>query len=565
MPSSSSPSPYRHPELSPQLQLQLAEDDYLPQKRKKKGDNWKGNKSMQHVTLQQIEAARSDLGVLLPYVRRMTRTRDRRMYLAMLSKKKHTRAAVCHALDMKQKINDTEWKEIGIHARYPGPLQPVPKTQIFRSRVPQAILLKLLNFLEDPGNLQKFAFGTMAREILGGTDYVELDKVERMQKLQTLATKFILGLNSEMENMESLLPHEERCEHVNRNTFCRCRKKRNHTGKCKWTPKGSICETTAKNLIESMTGNDMIALCGLDDTKVEKGRDNFIALRDMADDICNTSEEAKVIKDGIDEVEIFHQSNFMQHLQQNGTHECNCLTCGFYNKKQPNDIVCQHVDSHQPSCEQCSKGFAIILQLQEQITEKYEEKQKLFQIDYNLKSLDDLQIECNNRDLPSDGTKADLVLLLQENDNKELEAEPLDFSSGGMKVKHMRAECKKRKIPSSGNRDDLMLRLMESEEDIAKNKPKYKLRTLNTAERMELDLLEEQLYDIGLRKQDFVEYRSHLARHQAEDDYAKLELENLEDDEAIVTCDYKMKLLACFLERIKRNGLVKEVQQCLVL
>ena len=278
---------------------------------------------MIHVTQQQIEVVHNDLGELLPYVRRMTRSRDRRPYLAMLKKKKHSRAAVCHALDMKQKINDTEWKEIGIHAKYPGPLQPVPKTQIFRSRVPQAILLKLLRFLEDPGNLQKFAFGTMAREILGGTDFVQLDRVDMMQKLQTLATKFIMGLISEMENMESQLPHEERCEEVNRNTFCRCRKKRGHAGNCKWTPKGSICETTAKNLIASLTGNEMKALCGLDDTKVEKGRDNFIALRDMADTICNTSEEAKVIKDSIDEVEIFHQSNFMQHLQKHGTHECN--------------------------------------------------------------------------------------------------------------------------------------------------------------------------------------------------------------------------------------------------
>ena len=151
--------------------------------------------------------------------------------------------------------------------------------------------------MEHPGNLQKFAYGTISREILGGTDFVELDKVERMQKLQTLAIQFIMGLNSEIENMDDQLPHEEQCEEVNRNTFRRCCKERKHAGNCKWTPKGSICETTAKNLIASMTHNDMKGLMGLDDTKVEKGRDNFIALRDMADEICNTSEEAKVIKE----------------------------------------------------------------------------------------------------------------------------------------------------------------------------------------------------------------------------------------------------------------------------
>ena len=63
---------------------------------------------------------------------------------------------------------------------------------------------------------------------------------------------------------------------------------------------------------------------------------------------------------------------------------------------------------------------------------------------------------------------------------------------------------------------------------------------------MQLDLLEEQVHDIELRKQDLIEYRSHLARHKSEDDYAKKVMEDLEDDEAIVTSDYKMKLLSCF-------------------
>ena len=63
---------------------------------------------------------------------------------------------------------------------------------------------------------------------------------------------------------------------------------------------------------------------------------------------------------------------------------------------------------------------------------------------------------------------------------------------------------------------------------------------------MQLDLLEEQVHDIEVRKQDLIEYRSHLARHKSEDDYAKQVMENLEDNEAIVNSDYKMKLLSCF-------------------
>ena len=61
------------------------------------------------------------------------------------------------------------------------------------------------------------------------------------------------------------------------------------------------------------------------------------------------------------------------------------------------------------------------------------------------------------------------------------------------------------------------------------------------------------MHDIGLRKQDLIEYRSHLARHKSEDDYAKQVMENLKDDEAIVTSDYKMKLLCCFFrENMKK-------------
>ena len=222
---------------------------------------------------------------------------------------------------------------------------------------------------------------------------------------------------------------------------------------------------------------------------------------------------------------------------------------GFYNKKKPNEIVRQHTDSHQSSCEQCSKGFVIILQLQEQITEKYEAKQASLRMIYHLQSIFILRNECIDRGLPSDGTYDELVLRLEENDTQKIK--PIEFEL--MRVSDMRTECKKRKIPSSGNRDDLLPRLHEYEEDLKQYRPKYKLRTLNEAERMELDLLEEQLHDIELRKQDFVQYRSHLARHQSENDYAKLELENLEDDEAIVTCDYKMKLLACFFRENQKK------------
>ena len=91
------------------------------------------------------------------------------------------------------------------------------------------------------------------------------------------------------------------------------------------------------------------------------------------------------------------------------------------------------------------------------------------------------------------------------------------------------------------------------------------MRKLNGDERLELDILEELMHDIEVRKQDFIEYRSHLARHKLEDEYNKTVMENLQDDEAIVTSDYKMKLLSCFFRKNQKKFLVNEEQHYLGL
>ena len=57
-------------------------------------------------------------------------------------------------------------------------------------------------------------------------------------------------------------------------------------------------------------------------------------------------------------------------------------------------------------------------------------------------------------------------------------------------------------------------------------------------EQIELDSLEELVQDIEARKQDLIEYRSHLARHKSEEDYGESVIENLLDDEAIINSDY---------------------------
>ena len=70
---------------------------------------------------------------------------------------------------------------------------------------------------------------------------------------------------------------------------------------------------------------------------------------------------------------------------------------------------------------------------------------------------------------------------------------------------------------------------------------------------MALDILEERVHDIDVRQNDLDEYRSYLARHKSEYSYAKELIEKLEDDAALVTCDYKMKLLSCFFRENQKN------------
>jgi hypothetical protein len=54
------------------------------------------------------------------------------------------------------------------------------------------------------------------------------------------------------------------------------------------------------------------------------------------------------------------------------------------------------------------------------------------------------------------------------------------------------------------------------------------------------------------------EYRGHLARHVSEDTYAQSKIGNLADDVAIVTSDYKMKILSCFFRETRKKWFGKQ-------
>ena len=187
-------------------------------------------------------------------------------------------------------------------------------------RISEDLLQGILEFLEAPGNIQRYAFGSQLRQVLGGDDAVELDNVSWLKKLDKLTGDFIMGLCSKMEAMmaDNLPSSECRCQKTERGTFRRCMKERGHDGKCAFTPKGSISATTVRELISCLTAGDIKSLSGLDNVRVLKGRDNFKSLQEISKEVFESKEAGAVIK-RIDECELYYQTDYIPHLQVVGS------------------------------------------------------------------------------------------------------------------------------------------------------------------------------------------------------------------------------------------------------
>jgi hypothetical protein len=76
---------------------------------------------------------------------------------------------------------------------------------------------------------------------------------------------------------------------------------------------------------------------------------------------------------------------------------------------------------------------------------------------------------------------------------------------------------------------------------------------------------EEAWYQLIQCPDNLVEYWSHLVRHASEDEAAAKQMEELRDDQVVITLDYKMKVLSCSFGRTRKNGLASEAQLYLVL
>lgn len=231
------------------------------------------------------------------------------------------------------KISNREYSNIQSHARGVGAWEPVERVKGFKNRMNPRVILGLFHLLSDPNSLQRHAFGQKFVETFGGRDFVMMDRIETNEKASTLAAKFVVSLFDEGDALANGdIPESHlRCQKIERYTFRRCLCQRDHTEKkCQFTQKNGCSMRFATDLIKTLTGGELKQLTGLDDIKVERGRDNFIRIRRLIDQLCDPAERIE-LKKQVDEVELFHKTDFPNHLERVSEFACSCLTCGFYN------------------------------------------------------------------------------------------------------------------------------------------------------------------------------------------------------------------------------------------
>jgi hypothetical protein len=106
---------------------------------------------------------------MLARIKSLKAPRARRPYLALLRREgvMYVQKAVVEKV-VGIKICAEEWKNIALHARNPGPVKPVKKTEIFRNRVHEKNIIKLMQCCEDTDSVQRFAYGQQTSLVLGG-------------------------------------------------------------------------------------------------------------------------------------------------------------------------------------------------------------------------------------------------------------------------------------------------------------------------------------------------------------------------------------------------------------
>jgi hypothetical protein len=179
---------------------------------------------------------------------------------------------------------------------------------VFWNKIKKELLLKMIHHLDDHRNVQRLAVGRKLVQIMGGQQCVELDNVPRNKTCAVLAAEFIVKVGKRWDAMvmaedgtfQPLPQSAECCQCLEKGTGRHCMKVCGHEKwpengsgeedetdpihyKHKYTPPGLISLTTTMELVGTLTGKELKAMCGLDDIKVAKGMENFKGKHEIVD------------------------------------------------------------------------------------------------------------------------------------------------------------------------------------------------------------------------------------------------------------------------------------------
>jgi hypothetical protein len=285
-----------------------------------------------YISTTRVQEIRKKIGEFNLHAMQGMKVKARRKLLAVAaSSVKTRRREVEEAVGFS--ISEKEYTNIRLHALHPGPMKEAKKIVIRRRKVKDGLITALLHSLESGGKLQRNAFGTKVIEIVGGLEHVTTENIERSQKVSEIAAQFLCELFNEAEAVANgtLVIPENRCKRSERDSRRQCLCEAGHDRACKFTAPGSMSMTRAKDFVKLLTGPDIKKLSGLDDIKVEKGRENFQSIRKYID-VLYAPDEAHAMKKRVDAVENFHKTDFDKHLSREAEYACACLTCGFHDR-----------------------------------------------------------------------------------------------------------------------------------------------------------------------------------------------------------------------------------------
>ena len=382
---------------------------------------------------------------------------ERRPIMAYLTKHLYKR-------DVEELLANTitkhEWQMAKHHYELPGPFKPVAKYRSTRQRFKLEVLCDFMGFLTE-GYMQDHAYGDKNAVSSTGA-MIQIEAVSILAHEHHIYRNY----NKKFRPENDQLQDNERCTQTCKKTRERCMKPLGHDGQHKYTDESMLSLSSVQEIIKAVTNGQLKSRAGLDDEDVNKGSRNIDRMIELYNILAKENKHSEEIiakmEDRINQIRIFHKTNFPLHLSRNGSRCCQCISCGLHCSEEPVECMYreQNHDVHGGPCRDCDESFKVV----QELLAMAGETQKLLNI---------------------------------------------------------------------SNDEQLSEKYFEVEKELE------------------------------ICKQNLIDWRSHIVRKVVESKYSREQMQNLKEDEAIVVCDFKMKILPHFLKETKNEFFGKRGTACL--